>query len=191
MLASLAGLGSVPYWAPPLLQRYALSFRVNDPRPSDAVCILLGGFHIRPTRAAELYLRGYAPKILIVDYPDDIFYGSMESQLALILARRTGVPDHDLVRITAPVTSTAEEAAAYRAYAERNGLKSLLVVTTAFHSRRSRWIFERVFAGSGIRLSYAAAYDPHVTERNWYKSDEGLVVYFSETLKTLYYYLRY
>ncbi|MBI1325403.1 hypothetical protein GC170_19740 [bacterium] len=191
LLASLAGLASAPIWAPPLLQRYALLFRVNDPEPSDAVCILLGGFHVRPMRAAELYLRGYAPKILIVDYPDDIFYGSMESQLALIVARRCGVPDRDLVRVTSPVTSTAEEARLYREYAEKNGLKSLLIVTTAFHTRRARWIFDRVFAGSGIRLSYAAAFDPHVNERNWYTSDEGLVTYFSETVKTLYYYLRY
>jgi len=191
LLASLASLMSAPYWAPPILQRYALSFRVNDPEPADAVCILLGGFHVRPMRAAELYLRGYAPRILIVDYPDDIFYGSMESQLALIVARRCGVPDKDLIRVPAPVTSTAEEARIYRDYAEKHGLKSMIVVTTAFHTRRARWIFDRVFAGSGIRLSYAAAYDPHVNERNWYTSDEGLVTYFSETLKTLYYYLRY
>jgi len=190
-LVSLAGLVSAPFWAPPLLERYALGFRVNDPQPSDAICILLGGFQVRPSRAAELYLRGYAPKILIVDYPDDILYGSMESQLALIMCRRSGVPDEDLVRIPAPVTSTRDEARLYRDYAEKNGLKSLIVVTTAFHTRRSRWIFERVFAGSGIRLSYAAAYEAHINERNWYTTDEGLVVYFSETLKTLYYYLRY
>lgn len=191
MLASMAALASAPYWAPPLLQRYALSFRVNDPRPSDAICVLLGGFEVRPMRAAELYLRGYAPKILIVDFPDEIFYGSMESQLALIIARRAGVPDEALVRLPAPVTSTAEEARVYREYAEKNGLKSLVVVTTAFHTRRARWIFEKTFAGSGIRLSYAAAYDGHVNERNWYTLDEGMVVYFSETIKTLYYYLRY
>lgn len=191
VLVSLAGLMSAPFWAPPLLERYALGFRVNDPQPSDAICILLGGFQVRPSRAAELYLRGYAPKILIVDYPDDIFYGSMESQLALIMCRRSGVPDEDLVRIPSPVTSTRDEARLYRDYAEKHGLKSLIVVTTAFHTRRSRWIFERVFAGSGIRLTYAAAYEAHINERNWYTTDEGLVVYFSETLKTLYYYLRY
>lgn len=190
-VALLAVLAASPVWAPPMLQRYALSFRVNDPKPSDAICILLGGFQVRPMRAAELYLRGYAPRVLIVDYPDDIFYGSMESQLARILTRRAGVPDEALVRVRARVTSTEEEARLYREYAERNGLKSLLVVTSAFHTRRSRWIFERVFAGSGIRLSYAASFEPHVNERNWYTTDEGLVVYFSETLKTLYYYLRY
>jgi uncharacterized SAM-binding protein YcdF (DUF218 family) len=190
-LAVVIGLGAAPFWAPGLLQRYALWFRVNDPKPSDAICILLGGFQVRPMRAAELYLRGYAPQVLIVDFPDDIFYGSMESQLARIMIRRTGVPDEDLVRIRARVTSTEEEARLYRDYAEKNGLKSLVVVTTAFHTRRARWIFERVFAGSGISLSFAAAFEPHINERNWFKSDEGLVVYFSETLKTIYYYLRY
>ena len=60
---------SAPLWAPPLLQRYAMSFRVNDPQKSDAICILLGDFRVRPLRAAELYLRGYAPQVLIADFP--------------------------------------------------------------------------------------------------------------------------
>jgi uncharacterized SAM-binding protein YcdF (DUF218 family) len=191
VLLFLGSVVSAPVWAPGLLQRFALSFRVNDPVKSDAICILLGRFHVRPLRAAELYLRGYAPTILIVDYPDDIFYGSMESQLARILTRRAGVPDDRIVRVRGLVTSTEEEARFYRDYAEKNGLKSLIVVTSAFHTRRSRWIFEKVFAGSGIRLSYAAAYDPNIDERNWYTTDEGMVEYFSEALKTVYYYLRY
>ena len=186
----IAGL-SVRFWAPPLLQRYALSFRVNNPEKSDAICILLGDFRVRPIRASELYLRGFAPTILIVDFPDDMVFGNLESQLAQVIMLKSGSPSDRLVRLRGRVTSTAEEARFYRDYAEKNSLKSLLIVTSSFHTRRSQWIFERVFAGSGIKLSYAAARQPHIDEANWYKTDEGLVTYFSETLKTIYYYLRY
>jgi uncharacterized SAM-binding protein YcdF (DUF218 family) len=182
---------SANIWAPPLLQRYALSFRVNNPEKSDAICILLGDFRVRPIRASELFLRGFAPTILIVDFPDDMVFGNLESQLAQVIMLKSGIPADRLVRLRGRVTSTAEEARFYRDYAEKNGLKSLVVVTSSFHTRRSQWIFERVFAGSGIKLSYAAARQPHIDETNWYKTDEGLVTYFSETLKTIYYYLRY
>lgn len=179
------------HWAVPLLQRYALSFRVNDPQKSDAICILLGDFRVRPFRAAELYFRGYAPQVLITDFPEDMFYGSLESQLAQVMTLKIGLPADKLVRLRGRVTSTQEEARFFRAYAEKQGLKSLLVVTSSFHTRRSRWIFEKVFAGSGIKLSFAAARQPYIDESNWFYSDEGLVTYFSETLKTIYYYLRY
>ncbi len=182
---------SAPFWAPPLLTRYAMSFRVNNPEKSDAICILLGDFRVRPLRAAELYQRGFAPVVLIVDYPEDMLYGSLESQLAQIMVERAGVPRENLIKIRGIVTSTEEEARFYREYAEKNGMKSLLVVTSSFHTRRSRWIFQKVFAGSGISLSFAAARQPFIDETNWYQSDEGLVTYFSETLKTIYYYIRY
>ncbi len=186
----IAGI-SARLWGPSLLQRYALSFRVNNPEKSDAICILLGDFRVRPIRASELFLRGFAPTILIVDFPDDMVFGNLESQLAQVIMLKSGIPADRLVRLRGRVTSTAEDARFYRDYAEKNDLKSLLVVTSSFHTRRSRWIFERVFAGSGIKLSYAAARQPHIDETNWYKTDEGLVTYFSETLKTIYYYLRY
>jgi uncharacterized SAM-binding protein YcdF (DUF218 family) len=168
-----------------------MSFRVNNPEKSDAICILLGDFRVRPLRAAELYQRGFAPVVLIVDYPEDMLYGSLESQLAQIMVERAGVPRENLIKIRGIVTSTEEEARFYREYAEKNGMKSLLVVTSSFHTRRSRWIFQKVFAGSGISLSFAAARQPFIDETNWYQSDEGLVTYFSETLKTIYYYIRY
>lgn len=178
-------------WAPPLLTRYALDFRVNNPEKSDAICILLGDFRVRPLRAAELYHRGFADQILIVDFPEDMLYGSLESQLAQVMTMRAGVPHEKLVLIRGKVTSTEEEARFYLKYAQEHQLKSLLIVTSSFHTRRSRWIFQKVFAGSNIRLSYAAARQPFIDESNWFKTDEGLVTYFSETLKTIYYYIRY
>ncbi|MFM7128105.1 MAG: YdcF family protein [bacterium] len=164
---------------------------MNNPEKSDAICILLGDFRVRPLRAAELYHRGFADQILIVDYPEDMLYGSLESQLAQVMTMRAGVPLEKLILIRGKVTSTREEARFYREYAEEHQLKSLLIVTSSFHTRRSRWIFQKVFAESDIKLSFAAARQPFIDETNWYLTDEGLVTYFSETLKTLYYFLRY
>src|SRR5205085_677321 len=48
-----------------LLTSYARLFRVDDPAPSDAIVVLLGGSDHRPLRALELYRERVAPLILI------------------------------------------------------------------------------------------------------------------------------
>src|SRR4051812_10936580 len=49
----------------PLFVGYAYLFRVDNPAPSDALVVLLGGLADRPARAAELYRQGVAPKVVL------------------------------------------------------------------------------------------------------------------------------
>src|SRR5438309_819965 len=67
----------------PLLTGFAGLFRVDDPAPSDALVVLLGGPTNRPQRAAELYRRGIAPLILIGTSTDDPHARLNETQMAI------------------------------------------------------------------------------------------------------------
>ncbi len=49
-----------------------------------------------------------------------------------------------------PVTCTSDEAVLFRRYAEMDGLRSILVVTSAYHSQRAVWTLRKVFQGSNI-----------------------------------------
>jgi len=49
----------------PILTGYAGLFRVDDPVTSDAIVLLLGGADHRAPKAAELYARQIAPRILL------------------------------------------------------------------------------------------------------------------------------
>src|SRR5262245_46417288 len=52
----------------PLLTALANAWIINDaPEKSDAIVVLGGGIDYRPYAAAQLYKRGYAPKVLIMD----------------------------------------------------------------------------------------------------------------------------
>jgi uncharacterized SAM-binding protein YcdF (DUF218 family) len=174
-----------------ILEGYARLFRVDDPVPSDAIVVLLGGLESRPARAAGLYRDGLAPRVLLCrgNPPPPGFIDE-----PLIAVRRMavlGVPESAITLIPAAVTSTKNEAEAILKAARADGLSRITVVTTSFHTARALWIFRKVFRGSGIDVHVAAATNPLFDEANWYRTDEGAMIYFIETVKTVYYWLKY
>jgi len=92
-----------------------------------------------------------------------------------VLLRR-GVPAEAIEIVGGVATSTFDEARLVRDYCRAHELKSILVVTTAFHTARSRWVFQEVLRETGIKIHLAAADHPFFTEANWYAKDEGLVL---------------
>ena len=68
------------------------------------------------------------------------------------------------------------------------------MVTTAFHTARARWIFRRILGKEKIDIraaAAAAANDPSFDESNWYQTEEGLIFYLNEFIKTIYYRIDY
>jgi len=185
-------VGLMTVWGASALRGYARLFRANDPAPADAIVLLLGGMSGRPERAAELYRQGYAPRILIGESGTIGRSSLNESKDTRRILIEEGVPASAITILPPPVvTSTFMEAAAVRRYAETHPLRRIIVVTTAFHTRRGRWIFGKVLSGTGIDIRAAAARHPLFDESDWYRSDEGLVTYLNETIKTLYYWVAY
>ena len=176
----------------PLLTGFARLFRVDDPAPSDALVLLLGGSHHRPVKAAELYRQGLAPMILMGESTVNERVNLNESKLASELLIRHGVPAGAIhILPGGVVTSTREEAMRVRDYARDHPIRRVTLVTTAFHTARARWIFRRVLRGTGIEVRAAAVAHPEFDESSWYTRDEGLVHYFDEAFKTVYYRIAY
>lgn len=176
----------------PLLTAFAWQFRVDDPVPGDAIVVLLGGPSHRPSLAAELYSLHIAPAILMGSSKDDSALGFSETSLSREAMIRQGVPADAIHLLPGIVTSTREEACAVRDYIRAHpGVRRITIVTTAFHTARARWIFRRVLRGLDVQIHMAAARQPEFDERDWFTKDEGMVVYFSEAIKTVYYRLVY
>ncbi len=175
----------------PLLAKFAGLFRVDNPAPSDAIMILLGGPEHRPDRAAELYRLNLAPLVLIGTASVDPLKLWKETEVSVEQLVRLGVPRTAIRVLPGMVTSTREEAQKLAEYAINHPLKRVTVVTTSFHTARALWILRRELKGTGIEIRMAAASHADYEENNWYRTDEGLVAYFTESLKTVYYRLRY
>jgi uncharacterized SAM-binding protein YcdF (DUF218 family) len=190
-LALLGGvLGGLVLAHRPLLVGFAGLFRVDDPAPSDALVLLLGGPNHRPARAAELYRRGLAP-IILLGTSGPILGASTETWYYRQQLIARGVPADAIRILPAEVTSTHDEAERVRDYARRHPLRRITVVTTSFHTARARWTFRKVLRELGIDVRAAAADHPRFREADWYRSEEGLVLYFGETIKSIYYRLAY
>lgn len=175
----------------PVLAAYARWFRIDDPRASDAIVLLLGGISHRPEKAAELYRAGIAPGIVLGTSERDDPLDPDESERTTELLTKFGVPRSAIRILPGEVTSTRDEALLVRHEAAVRGWKSITVVTTAFHTRRAYWIFRKVINDPGVAIHMAAARHPKYEENVWYRTDEGLVLYFGETLRLIYYWLRY
>lgn len=176
----------------PVLTGFARQFRVDDPAPSDALVLLLGGFDHRPEKVAELYRQGLAPRILMARSPKPkTVFGTNETEEAERVLIKAGIPREAILVLPQIGTSTREEAQYVREYAKAHPMRRITVVTTAFHTARARWIFQKTLDGMGIDVRMAATRHPVYDETDWYTRDEGLLTYFNETIKTLIYRVMY
>lgn len=176
----------------PILGAVGGWFTVEDPPArADLIYVLNGDgpSMTRPEMAADLYLRGLAPRVVIARaadpparlhglYPND-------TDVNLGVLRQRGVPDTSLEQIVwhDGVTSTRDEALALRDYLERRPAERVLVVTTAYHTRRARWLVRRALRGRDVEIRMIPAPHPDFDERTWWHQEEGLLLYFAEVVK--------
>jgi uncharacterized SAM-binding protein YcdF (DUF218 family) len=173
----------------------------SEPAPSDALVILAGSStYMERTRwAARLFSEGRAPKIILTD--DGLRGGwSIEQQRNPFFAereaqelQRLGVPPDRIEIIPQAVSSTYEEAVRLREYAGTHRINSILVVTSAYQSRRALWTLRRVFEGSGIdvRLDAAPTGEQTPPPATWWWHKLGWQLVPGEYLKMAYYLTHY
>ena len=66
-----------------------------------------------------------------------------------------------------------------------------MLVTSAFHTRRARWIFEKTLAGLPVRLQMVAVPYSDFNQTNWWKNENGLITLNNEYIKLFYYDFKY
>lgn len=170
---------------------------VNDePVKADYILPLAGDGH-RMIKAAELYSQGYAPVILLsnaetippsrltqlswkMGYPKY----SREERLDLLLPL-VGVEDAKLEPFGNGHVSTVEEAEALKEHLGGR-TPSLLIVTSPYHARRAKMIFQEILPDSPITVTVTEedSFDP-----KWWKnqrSAQNLVMEFAKTLHYLF-----
>lgn len=177
-----------------------LVVREELPR-ADALAVLAGSAtHVeRARRAAALYREGRAPRVVLTNDGLSGGYSAADDrnplfvELAARELRAAGVPDAAVEVVPGAVTSTHDEAVRLRAHAEARGYRSLLVVTSAFQSRRALWTFRRVFEGGGVRVGLEPVEPGLQSPRAyvWWLHPLGWRLVPGEYAKLAYYRLRY
>lgn len=182
LLFLLALLAGIYIFRVPLLRAAGNFWVVDDGAASADAIIILGDDNIpadRASRAAELYRAHWAPRVVASGRflrP----YASIAELERRDLTER-GVPAGAVVLFAHHAGNTREEALALRSLAVDHGWRHVLVVTSNFHTRRTRFIFRRVWpAGSEFRVISArdVSFDPD----SWWHSRVGIKLVFMETV---------
>jgi len=185
-----------------LLLLVALSYRwwlpgvariliVNQiPQPADAILVLGGGDGSRQDRAIALYNEGLAPLVISsgeAPLLPDFKRPFAELGADYMIAR--GVPAEGILLLS-DTTSTYEEAVNSLKLARERGFTSLLVVSDHYHLGRSSLAFRHVYRGSGISLTFVAAYPAWFDVNAWWTQERSLIAVFEEYEKLFYYLLK-
>lgn len=135
---------------------------------SDAIIILSDDnfYADRATRAAELYRQGLAPVVVASGIRLRPYAGISELMTHDLVER--GVPRENILPFPQDADNTREEALALKPLALQKRWKSVLVVTSNFHTRRARFIFRRVFPAE-VTVRMAGARDADFDPAHWYE----------------------
>jgi len=158
---------------------------------ADAV-VVLGGGYFRPLYAADLYLEGRAPVVYVgrvVPSRDAQILKEVDVNLPLqeeiyrrILVRK-GVP-RDAVKLYGHLLiSTAQEAHTLKEIFQ-GAPKTLILVTSPFHVRRAKLIFEDILPECKI-IAVGTPYEPF--PKKWWSTQRSALNVLNETGKFLFY----
>jgi uncharacterized SAM-binding protein YcdF (DUF218 family) len=166
---------------------------IDEPlTPADALVILAGPRAVRWLEAVDLYREGMAPHLIIspgiieaaevevrakgIRYP-------AEADLVRDAMVQLGIPPTAISVLPSSVDNTADEAAQIKQVAIAQAWTNLIVVTSKYHTRRTRYAFEREFHGTGIRVQVRGSRYDRAKPDGWWRSRADLRYVVSELQK--------
>ena len=180
-----------------LLTAYARLFTVNTAtKGADAMIIMSGNIDTRPAYAADLFHQGYAKRVFLT------LEKNWNDELTPYVEARNSYARRHLLELGVPIEwlpsthqegamSSMDEALDTVDFLKNNPQVShLIVVTDAPHTYRTFYAFNKVFEANGlghIQFEMAAAPNEVFNESNWFTTEKGLIYYFEESIKMLFY----
>lgn len=181
VLLVVAALCALVYFARHPIMRYvAESWVVDEPALHADAIVVLGDdnyYADRATHATELYRQGVAGIVVASGRrlrPNAGMSELMEHDLV-----ERGVPKEKIVRFAHDADGTSEEAAALEHLAEQHKWKSVVLVTSNYHTRRARYIFQKVFP-AGIAVSVGSARDGDFDPQRWWEKRKSIKLFARE-----------
>jgi len=144
--------------------------------PADAIVVLSGRMPVRALGASDLYRQGCVPEVWLTKNPDArgelerlgiAFTGDEEYDRQVL--EKTGVPTAAIRVLNPEVTNTEAEVRLISAEMERRGLRRVIIVTSAPHTRRVRAIWRALVDGQAqaiIRYSREDSFEA----QHWWRS---------------------
>jgi uncharacterized SAM-binding protein YcdF (DUF218 family) len=169
----------------------------EDPlQRADAILVLAGTRMERPLEATDLYMKGWAPLVMLTEETPDHGIVALErrgfdfptsAEFARDVMIRLGVPGHAIEILPQVHDSTAHEADTFRRTAIERKWKRLIVVTSKFHTRRAGFAVRRALDETAIDvIMRGSAYDP-ADPHHWWRTRADVRWAASESQKLVVY----
>ena len=155
---------------------------VNDLQQADVIVVLAGETNRRPALGVQLLSQNYAPK-MILDVPaNDVIYDQNQIDIAKAFIQKT--PQRQSVEICPIVgLSTKAEARDVARCLSQTGGHRILVVTSDYHTRRARSIFQHELRGYQIFVTPVP--DPAQFGTSWWRHRQWAKMNFDEWVRLM------
>ena len=166
----------------PLMRFAAGSWVVDESAERADAIVVLGDDNFygdRATHAVELFREGVAP--LVVASGRRLRPNAGISELIEHDLVERGVPKEKVLRFTHDGESTIEEAAAVVKLAADRRWKSVVIVTSNYHTRRVRYIYGKI-APKQVSVSVASARDGEFDPERWWERRKSTKLFAREIL---------
>ena len=179
-------LVAVRFFSPQLLTA-AGGYLVEDdgPRKAGAIVVLGGDqYGDRTLKGAELGKENYAPFVLVSGPPGLVRYASLDE---IEFAEQHGYPAGFFREGHLPgdAASTRTEAQFLGKMLEKQGVHSILLVTSNFHSKRAAKIWREVNPKLAVTVVPSVDPERYFTPETWWKTRPGQKMFLYEWLKTI------
>lgn len=164
----------------PLMRFAGESWVLDEPATQSDALIVLGDDNYaadRAFKAADLYRGGVAPLVVVS--------GRMlraNVSVADVMAhdlQSFGVPTTSILKLTHRAQNTQEEAGEVAHLVQGRGWKRVQIVTSNYHARRVRFIYERVVP-RGVTVHVSGARDSEFDPLRWWETRQGQKLFVSE-----------
>ena len=196
IVLALALIASWVCFSPRLAERLI----VEHPLERAEVIFVLSGsaaYKQRTALAAEYFSKGTAPRVALSNDGGRAGWSEAEqTNLPFIeLARRElvrgGVPSHAIIQLPEEMTGTQSEATTFAAAAKDLQVRSVLIVTSPYHTRRAFNTFRRVMPDMEIGIVSTPLGHESPNPAWWWLSPAGWRDVGAEYVKSLAYWLFY
>lgn len=166
---------------------------------ADAIVVLSGSstYVERAQKAAQLFHEGRAPRVLLTDDHTRGGWSTAQQRNPFFVERareeliKAGVSAEKIQVVPGIAAGTYDEALIIRDFVVSEKLRTVLVVTSAYHSRRALRTLRQTFAETGavVALEFATPATPQSVF--WWLRPEGWRTVGSEYVKLIYYWFKY
>lgn len=149
----------------------------NPLQHADAIVVLTGSYPDRILEAVALFREGWAPRIILCREPENAGFRKLQNlgvkvprvfELNRSVAEQLGVPPAAITVLERPAGSTYSEAEVVLADVLQRGYRSILLVTSKYHSMRAGRIY-RYLADGRVDIIVRPARDDDFQPDGWWR----------------------